>query len=48
MNRKHICTDCREPIPNGKAVLRSVAFEQVAWHQECWDLAHAEPVLLSA
>lgn len=35
MARK-ICTVCETPIDNGKAVIRTISFEQVAFHPECY------------
>ena len=32
----HKCTSCGEKIPNGQAVIRSIDFEQVAWHKACF------------
>lgn len=34
----HLCYECREPIESGRAVLRAVNFERVAFHRECWAL----------
>jgi len=31
------CTECREPVNYGEAVMRSRLFEQVAFHRECFD-----------
>ena len=32
------CTECRHPIPNGQAVIRSVSLQRVYFHQDCYDL----------
>ena len=34
----HICVECRRPIPNGEAVIRSVSLQRVAWHADCYEL----------
>lgn len=32
---KHICRDCRIPIPHGQAVLRSMSLKRVAFCKPC-------------
>ncbi len=32
------CTVCKTDVVTGEAVIRSVLFEQVAWHPHCWDV----------
>lgn len=32
----HTCTECHCEIPSGEAVLRTVNFERLAFHRECW------------
>lgn len=36
MNHRHNCTDCHQPIHNGRAFLRTVAFEKVAFCASCY------------
>ena len=33
---RHTCSDCRLPIPNGQAHIRSRVFRQVAFCGTCW------------
>ena len=42
---RHICDDCWQPIPNGKAHVRSVAFRQVAYCGDCWAIRKIATVL---
>lgn len=35
---KHRCEDCHHEIAAGEAVLRTVNFERLAFHRECWAL----------
>ncbi len=32
----HNCTECHHEIAPGQAVLRTVNFERLAFHRECW------------
>ena len=34
----HTCNDCHCEIPSGGAVVRTVNFERLAFHRECWAL----------
>lgn len=36
MNRT--CNHCHRPIPAGEAVIRSISFEQVSWHRDCYEV----------
>lgn len=36
MTTRLTCADCEAPIPNGRAFLRTIAFEQVAFCSHCW------------
>jgi hypothetical protein len=39
---KYLCEKCFNPIPAGEAVLRSVLFERVAWHKDCYETRNEE------
>lgn len=32
----YYCYECDEPVGRGVALMRSINFEQVAFHRECW------------
>ena len=32
----YYCYECDEPVSRAIAIMRSVNFEQVAFHRECW------------
>ncbi len=32
----YYCYECDEPISSAIAIMRSVHFEQVAFHRDCW------------
>lgn len=32
----HTCDECHQEIPAGEAVVRTVNFERLAFHRECW------------
>jgi hypothetical protein len=36
----YTCQDCQRAVPSGDALLRSIAFEQVAYCRECWEHEH--------
>jgi len=36
------CYECDEEVGRAIAIMRSVNFEQVAFHRECWTLYAAE------
>lgn len=38
------CRACPEPVARRYAVIRSVNFEQVAWHRECAEREGLTPV----
>lgn len=40
---RYLCEGCFNPIPAGEAVLRSVMFQRVAWHKDCFETRN-EPV----
>lgn len=42
------CTSCGTSIANGEAVVRSINFEQVAWHPECYLTRELDEQLVSA
>ncbi|HET7736737.1 MAG TPA: hypothetical protein VFK52_12225 [Nocardioidaceae bacterium] len=42
------CNHCHQPIAQGEAVLRSINFEQIAWHQECYLVRELAPALVAA
>lgn len=49
MARK-ICNHCQETVRSGEAVIRSIGFQQVAWHKDCYlvrDITPAELVAAS-
>ena len=35
---KRRCTDCHCEIPPGEVIIRTVMFEALAFHRECWAL----------
>lgn len=35
---RHACVECRQPIPNGQAHIRSRSFRQVAFCGYCWTM----------
>lgn len=41
----YYCYECDEPVTSSVAIMRSVNFEQVAFHRECWEL-YSAPVPL--
>ena len=34
----HVCYQCHESIQPGLAVIRTLEFERVAFHRDCWAL----------
>jgi hypothetical protein len=36
------CYECDEPVSRSIAIMRSVNFEQVAFHRECWTVYAGE------
>lgn len=42
------CSSCNTAIPNGEAVIRSIDFEQVAWHAECFLTLDRDAQLVTA
>lgn len=45
---RHTCKTCGTAIPSGQAVIRSIDFEQVAWHAECYLTRESNEQLVSA
>lgn len=43
---RHICTDCKRPIPSGEAKLAGNGRTVNAWHRDCYTLRGIETATL--
>lgn len=41
---RYACEDCGQSLNRSEALLRSIAFQQVAYCRDCWSTNHASPV----
>lgn len=41
---RYVCEDCGQSLNRSEALLRSIAFQQVAYCRDCWSRNHAGPV----
>lgn len=40
----YTCSDCGTSLRRSEALIRSVAFQQVAYCRDCWSTNHSSPV----